>query len=150
VVVIPQGQSASGASAPPGSECGAAPSRREHAALRLFADLEALRAEAKQDDWAGREGKAIQPESYLLARAILESLIPYFETPELNVDRDGAVVLDWARDREHMLSLTAEPDGRLIYAFRAGPSSGSRTERFQGVIPPALAADLAEVTQICR
>jgi len=66
------------------------------------------------------------------------------------VDRDGAVVLDWAWDREHMLSLTAEPDGRLIYAFRAGPNSGSRTERFQGVIPPALAADLAEVTQSCR
>ena len=58
--------------------------QRAHLRQRaVFADLEALRTEAKQDDWAGREGKAIQPGSYLLARALLESLIPYFQTPEL-------------------------------------------------------------------
>ena len=111
----------------------------------IFLDLEALRSEASLLDWVGREGDPISEGAFLQAQRLLEAFVLQFPAPELSVDSRGAVVLDWLRDPDHMLSLTIESSGQLGYAFRAGDRRGTRTDWFRYEVPAALAADIAAV-----
>ncbi|MGH9392731.1 MAG: hypothetical protein ACRD1E_01050 [Terriglobales bacterium] len=121
--------------------------RRSDFLRAIFADLDALRAEANHENWAGREGKAMARGAYLQARRLLQELVRTYPDPELTVDADGAVVMDWLLDRDHMLSLSVEESGRIVYAFHAGNVKGSRTDWYLDAVPSALATDLAKVTR---
>ncbi|MGH9487691.1 MAG: hypothetical protein ACRD04_08905 [Terriglobales bacterium] len=122
--------------------------QRAHARERaIFADLEALWSEAAVDNWAGRDGKALLPGAYWKALDVLEAVLPIAPSPELTVDNDGEVEMDWLAGPDKLLSLSIAADGRLTYTFRDGARAGSVTERFDRGVPPRLAAEIAAVTR---
>lgn len=57
--------------------------------------------------------------------------------PEISVDPDGEIALDWCRG-EDMLSLSLGASGRLSYAWNIEDEARHGTEVFDGVLAPSI------------
>lgn len=121
--------------------------QRKHSRERaIFTDLESLWSEASVDNWAGRDGKALLPGAFWCAQRLLDAVLPLAPQPELTVDNDGEVEMDWIYSPERVLSLSVAANGRLTYTFRNGDRAGTLTEHFGGALPDALASEIAKLT----
>ena len=70
--------------------------------------------------------------------------------PEIAVDPDGAVSLDWVPSRNRMLSISISGEhDRLAYAWIDGADRGSAVSRFDGgTIPQRLLQAIASVSTL--
>jgi hypothetical protein len=71
------------------------------------------------------------------AEAFLAALPRTVPMPEVSVDPDGEIALDWSLD-DDMLSVSVGPSGRLTYVWDVDGQSGSQTDRFSGALPKKL------------
>lgn len=66
--------------------------------------------------------------------AAMPSALPL---PELSIDPDGEVALDWCRG-DDMLSLSLNSLGRVSYAWNIDDEAQHDTETFEGTVMPAI------------
>lgn len=59
-------------------------------------------------------------ESYLKAQQVIGALPQDIPDPEIEIDPDGEVALDWWRGARRCVSLSVSADGRLAYAGLIG------------------------------
>jgi hypothetical protein len=77
-------------------------------------DLFDLFAEAR----AEANGERVDVRAFAGARDLLDSLPHGFAVPEIGMDPDGEIGLDWIRPDRTMVSLSVGPTGDLSYAAR--------------------------------
>lgn len=105
------------------------------------AELDAARTEATVEDWDGHGARPMSLASYELAKRFLGALPTWSPPPEVSVDPDGEVALDWFGEK-CLLSISVGPKGELSYAGAFGVSRVSGEEYFTDEIPDAIVETL--------
>ncbi len=81
--------------------------------------------------WDGGEALPADRQAIVRASAFIRALPDDVELPEVGVDPDGAVTLDWMVSRQRMLSISiAGNSDRLAYAWLDGTDRGSAVAKF--------------------
>lgn len=116
--------------------------------LAVMSALEALLASHGAVGWDGGEAAPIDRGAVARAVAFVRALPEDCEMPEIAVDLDGAVSLDWMPSRHRMLSVSISgATDRLAYAWIDGTDRGSAVSRFDGsAIPPRLLQAIASMS----
>ncbi len=112
----------------------------------LFADkaaaisqLWALVIECAEEGWDGSGGAAIDPVAVMLAERFLRALPYRIPLPELAVEPDGSISLDWIRSRNRLFSVSVGRGSRLAFAWLDGSDTGHGVARFDGQsVPPRV------------
>lgn len=111
-----------------------------------LAELDEAAREAALPGWNGYAAKPIDAAAYASARSFLELLPTMEEFPEISVDGDGEVELDWLADPRRALTIVVGANGRLIYAWLDGPRTCRGTEWFDEGIPSTIARAISSIT----
>ncbi len=81
--------------------------------------------------WDGGEALPVDRQAIALASAFIRALPDDCDMPDVGVDPDGAVTLDWMVSRHRMLSISfAGNSDRLAYAWIDGTDRGSAVAKF--------------------
>lgn len=92
-----------------------------------------------ESGWDGGEAFPADRQAIALACAFIRALPDDCKLPEVGVDPDGAVTLDWMISRHRMLSISFAGDSdRLAYAWIDGTDRGNAVARFDGETVPML------------
>jgi hypothetical protein len=76
----------------------------------------------------------------------LASVLPqYLQLPQVAIDPDGAISLDWMPSRTRAFSISVGESSRLAYAWMNGSDGGHGAVRFEDSIPTALLLQLNDV-----
>ena len=112
------------------------------AALRDLADSHA------EAGWDGDQALPVNPAAIELAVDFVRALPDDCQMPEVGVEPDGAVSLDWLPSRHSMLSISfSGSSDRLAFAWLDGTDRGSAVARFdRQVVPPRLAQAIDAAT----
>lgn len=84
------------------------------------------------------------------ALRLVRSLPNDAPTPDVAIDPDGEVALDWMPSRTRMLSISVGDSDRLAYAWLDGSNRSHGVFRFSGAPPKLLLLLLAELTADAR
>ena len=114
-------------------------------AEQALADLEDASQEALTEGWDGHEALPIDPRAYAWAKLFLEALPTTIPRPEIGVDSDGEVSVDWIFGRGFLVSVSIGATGRLTYVALTGKSSLRGTEWLDDGIPSRLTEEIARV-----
>lgn len=98
-------------------------------------ELDDILMDCSQPDWDGYGAEPVDLSSVVEARRFLLSLPVKTSAPEVSVDPDGEVSMDWKGARGAILSVSIRADGRLSYAGRFGIRRASGTEYFTDEVP---------------
>jgi len=88
---------------------------------RITAVVDAA-ARASRPDWDGYGARPANLDSVRYAGSFLTLLPANYATPEVGVDPDGDVSLEWYASPERLFSISVSPRGELHYAGRFGKS----------------------------
>ncbi|MBI4304633.1 MAG: hypothetical protein HY665_09905 [Chloroflexi bacterium] len=94
--------------------------------------------EASQDNWDGYGAKRISSASYEKATRFCKMLPISVPIPDVCVDPDGMVELEWYKEPRKVFSVTIESDGTLIFAGLFGFSKIHGMENFGDEIPKTI------------
>jgi hypothetical protein len=65
--------------------------------------------------------------------------------PQVAIDPDGAISLDWMPSRTRAFSISVDDSGRLAFAWMNGSDRGHGVVRFQDSIPAPLFSQLTDL-----
>jgi len=98
--------------------------------------LWALARECADENWDGTGAAAIEIGAVLRTEGFLRALPDRVPLPELAVEPDGAVSLDWIRSPRRLVSVSVGRGSRLAFAWLDGTNRGHAVERFDGETVP--------------
>ena len=84
-----------------------------------------------QDNWEGDDSVAVDRETLIIARDLIESLPRAYRTPTISGEPDGHVNLEWYVSPRRILSVSVKKEDQMSLATKLAASAGSRLE------PPA-------------
>ena len=91
------------------------------------------------------DGIPVTPEAYERAFCVLSSIPPRFSKPEIVIEPDGEIGLDWDRGRRRLLSVSVGDSPMLGYAAMIGPETAHGRVVFSGALPSVLALLLRRI-----
>lgn len=101
--------------------------------------------EAADNNWDGYGAMAVSPLVYYRAQRFLQILPPGFPVPEVGVDPDGEISLEWYRGPRKVFSVSLAGNGRLSYAGIFGLRSTHGTDFLGDELPDAVVANLTRL-----
>lgn len=102
--------------------------------------------EHAEDDWDGYEARAVNRDSLVNALSLALLLGTQYPSPEMAVDPDGEVTLDWICGAGRVFSISTSATGRLAYAWMKGNDQGSATSQLSGrTVPDEIVSVLRRV-----
>ena len=101
---------------------------------------------ARSDNWDGLGSAAVEPSTYLYAKQFLALLSSTTPMPEIFVDRDGEICLEWDYTPRRVFSVAVGRDGTLNYAGLFGHSKAHGVEQLYEGLPAAISSNLERVT----
>lgn len=111
--------------------------RLAEAMSRVYAAIDAL---VVDDEQAAAPFDAVQN-----AVRVISALPDMLPLPEIGIDPDGAISLDWMPTRFRMFSISVSDSERLAYAWLNGTDRGHGVVRLEGgQLPRSLWLQLAE------
>jgi hypothetical protein len=110
-----------------------------------FYELEEAYSAAFEEGWDGYGGLPAQSAAYPYAAAILQTLPSAVPVPEISIDPDGEIGLDWLLAPRLRLSISISGTGRLSYAGIFGPNRAHGAEQFVDSLPKAVADSIARL-----
>jgi len=117
--------------------------------MDTVAALRALLQTHAQAGWDGGEAAPASRAAMELAVDFVRALPDGCAMPEVGVDPDGAVSLDWLSTRHRMLSISfSGTSNRLAYAWLDGTDRGNGVERFDRQTIPRRLADA--IVNVCE
>lgn len=113
----------------------------------LLNSLEQLSMECAEADWDGYGSEPVNRMALSRARAFIRSLPESVQLPEVSVDPDGTISLDWMPSTNRTLSVSLGESGRVPYAWVDGTDCGHAVARIvDEPVPPRI---LGEIQRIC-
>lgn len=107
----------------------------------VFQDLQLL---AEENGTTLQDSKVFALAQKFLLSFPLQSGIP---APELALDADGEIALDWIAKGGRMLTISLREDGRVSYAARLSPLDKEHgTKQFADSVPPKLLQLARQIT----
>ena len=104
----------------------------------VISELWGLARSHTEAGWDGGEGFPVDRRAVSLAAAFIRALPDDCDMPEVGVDPDGAVTLDWMVSRHRMFSISlAGNSDRLAYAWIDGTDRGHAVAKFDRATVPA-------------
>jgi hypothetical protein len=91
-----------------------------------------------EDNWDGYGAKSFDIESFLVAAKFINLLPSNFQKPEVNVDPDGEIALEWIQASNKMFSVSCGSKGTLSYAGLFGINKAHGEEYFENAIPTTI------------
>ena len=104
---------------------------------RLYAAIEALTVDEEQAD--------VPLGALSNVQRLLRMLPDTLPLPEVGIDPDGAISLDWMPTRFRMFSISVSDSDSLAYAWLHGTDRGHGVVRFVDGLPQWLWSQLAEI-----
>lgn len=98
-----------------------------------------------EESWDGYDAKAARPEALRFAIEFLGSLSSSTPIPEISIDSDGDVALEWDFEPRRVFSVRVGRDGTLHYAGLLGTVAFHGVEHLQEGIPETIAAGIGRV-----
>lgn len=98
-------------------------------------ELDAILRECANPNWDGEGSHAVLQASAIQARRFLDALPSGFEFPEVSVDPDGEIALEWRSGPNRAFSISFGAGGKLTYAGTYGPNNTYGTEYFAHGLP---------------
>jgi hypothetical protein len=113
------------------------------AALSRLAELT---IECAETGWDGADGAAIDPVAASQTERFLRALPDGLPLPDLAVDPDGSISLDWLPSRHRLFSVSIGKSSRLAFAWLDGSDKGHAVARFDGrIVPPLILAGIRNI-----
>lgn len=112
---------------------------------RLLDELDSLWEDASYQGWDGYGAKPMSVEAYDFAKDFIKALPITAPLPELNVDPDGEVSLDWSFGKRRALTVSVGPTGRCTFAWVHGQRSMRGTDWIEDEIPASIAFALRQL-----
>ena len=105
-------------------------------------EINTLISECADDDWDGYGAKAVDNASCFRAICFMVALPTDVPPPEVGVDPDGEVSLDWIVGPQRVFSVSIGGKGELHYAGLFGRARSCGNETFLGEVPAAVSHNL--------
>lgn len=102
------------------------------------AALHDVASDCSESDWDGYGAEPVDVDAVDLTLDFLFSLPTTIPSPEISVDPDGMVALDWFKGERDMFSVRLSGSGEVFFAGKYGRSRIHGSEPFLDVIPSAL------------
>jgi hypothetical protein len=97
-------------------------------------------------NWDGHGAEPLSTDTIEEARRVIASLPLGTARPEIGIEPDGQITLEWYRSPRFVLSISISPQAELHYAALLGPTRRYGTEPFFGELPPAILDLISTVT----
>ncbi len=107
--------------------------------------LETALSEAQLVNWDGHHARAADIGAFIYALEFIAHLPVSTPLPEVAVDADGDIALDWDKGPRQIFSLRVGRDGTLHYAGVVGQSTFHGSELLSEGVPSAISAGLDRV-----
>jgi hypothetical protein len=105
----------------------------------ILSQIQALAIEFAQSGWHASKAEPVFKSAASQAANFLRALPEGYSLPEIALEPDGSISLDWIRSRSKVLSLSVGMSNRLPYAWINGGVSGHAVAAFDGEnIPPDI------------
>ena len=101
---------------------------------RLYSLLE----ECATDNWDGYGAQSIDPNSFDEAERFIRALPTTISNPEIAVDPDGEISLEWYLEPRKVFSVSIGKRNEITYAGLYGPNKAYGREYFGDEIPKAI------------
>jgi len=95
-----------------------------------------LEAECSEPDWDGYKAEPISPRAILSAKEFVKVLPNDMPMPEVSVEPDGSISLDWIKSTHCLFSVSIGTADRLAFAWMDGTDRGHGVARFDSVSIP--------------
>lgn len=96
--------------------------------------------------WDGYDAATASYESYLRAKRFIDALPANFPVPEVALDPDGEVSLEWYCPTGRMFSVSIGANDELTYAGKFSPTKKTHgTEPFTSQIPKVILDNIRRV-----
>jgi hypothetical protein len=99
---------------------------------RAISSLAEAQQEASVEDWDGYGALPVSHAAVSQAAAFIRSLPASVPLPEVSVDPDGEVALDWLGARDQVFSISFGESSRVAYAGIDGTDRWRGAEHFDG------------------
>ena len=96
-------------------------------------------------NWDGYGALPADPFSYNYAGEFLRLLPSHVPNPEISVDPDGEISMEWDCGPRNVFSVSVGRDGTLTYAGLFGYNKAHGTEIYSGHIPANISTNLNRV-----
>lgn len=111
-----------------------------------ISDLLLLAKECCADDWDGAGSLAISTLGLRKAEEFIRALPEDLAMPELTVDPDGEISLDWISSKSRFFSLSIGRSYRFAYTWLDGSDKGHAVATFDGItIPKRIISELTDI-----
>lgn len=111
---------------------------------------EALRdafIEALESGWNGYAAELAEPSSVRYAMYFLDQLSSSTPSPEVAVDVDGDIAIEWDYGPRRIMSVRVGRDGTLSYAGLLGHATFHGVEILRDVIPSAISSGIRRIVR---
>lgn len=88
--------------------------------------------QAEHDGWDGEGAQGVDPSAARRAEDLIRGLPEGFPLPEIAVEPDGEISLDWIESRDRLFSLSVGSSDRMAFAWIDGLESGHGVVRVRG------------------
>lgn len=115
---------------------------------RVNAALEALNAlyrEARHPNWDGEDSAPISEVSYAKACNFITLLPPEWPTPHVELDRDGAVSLEWILAPARRISISLAESPKVSFAWLNGSEASYGIDDFSTHIPAGFSVQARRI-----
>jgi hypothetical protein len=110
----------------------------------LLIQLQQLEGEYSEPDWDGEGAEAVSSFTVFRAELFIRSLPESLQPPELSVEPDGAIALEWMPSKYRTFSISVGEGDRIAYAWVDGTDRGHAVARLvEGEIPSKIAHQLS-------
>ena len=112
---------------------------------RVLLELQNVVSDRVEEDWDGYGAKPFSVDSYILAIALIKRLPLFAANPDVDVDPEGEIMLEWSGGPRRVFTIAISPDGELHYAGLFGRNKVYGTEYFADLIPVPILEGLHRV-----
>ncbi|HET7231056.1 MAG TPA: hypothetical protein VFJ16_13680 [Longimicrobium sp.] len=113
----------------------------------IVQQLDAAVAEASSPDWNGYGAEAADPRAVNVARRILRGIPSIFPVPEIAIDPDGEVNLEWLTELPDVAFTMSIGPREISYAGLYGKSRTHGVEEFSSSVPRIILANLSRLVR---
>lgn len=101
----------------------------------MSSQFQALREECLEEDWDGYGAHSMKPNSLLFGERFLRALPTRSELPDVGVDPDGEVSMEWALSSRFTFSVSFGENDEISYAGLFGRNKVHGVEVFRRSVP---------------
>jgi hypothetical protein len=123
------------------------PSPRPRQRTRVLAELSKAHAEAANANWDGHGALPSSPLALSAATRFVTALPPSIPDPDVSIDSDGDVSLEWYMGPRAVFSVAIDSTGKVHYAGLFGENKSHGAEKFADQIPEPVALNLARLAR---